>query len=130
MATKKEIKEHIDIALKEIGKIVPRFVKSVDAWIFSHPKYPVRYAGESPEEVVKNYPLYLKEFISERLEDNLSPSVEKRTRGKGGKRGKAGRPVGTKKEKKTRVYLPDDIASWIKQPGAIPKVRRLIMKSK
>jgi hypothetical protein len=37
---------------------------------------------------------------------------------------------GTKKEKKTRVYLPDDIASWIKRPEAIPQVRKLMVKGK
>jgi hypothetical protein len=130
MATKKEIKEHLVIALKEIGEIKPKFAKDVDAWVFSHPKYPVRYAGDSPEEVIQNYPLYLQDFIEERLNNNLAPSVEKRTKGKGGKREGAGRPKGTQKERKTRVYLPDDIASWIKQPEAIPQVRKLIAKGK
>jgi hypothetical protein len=82
-------------------------MKDVDAWVFSHPKYPVRYAGDSPEEVIENYPLYLRDFIEERLNNNLAPSVEKKTKGKGGKREGAGRPKGTQKEKKTRVYLPD-----------------------
>jgi len=130
MATKKESKEHLRIALEEIGEIRPKFANDVDAWVFSHPKYPVRYAGSSPEEVVKNYPLYLQDFIEERLNDNLDPAVEKRTKGKGGKREGSGRPIGTKKEKKTRVYLPNDIASWIKQPESIPQIRKLIVKSK
>lgn len=98
MATKREIQEHLEIALKEIGKIKPRFNKSVDAWVFSHPKYPVRYAGDSSEEVIENSPLYLEEFIKERLKDNLAPSVEKRTKGRGGKRQGTGRPKGTTKE--------------------------------
>ncbi|HEY4831637.1 MAG TPA: hypothetical protein VIH61_03655 [Waddliaceae bacterium] len=130
MATKKEIKEHLRIALEEIGEIKPKFAKDVDAWVFSHPKYPVRYAGNSPEEVVQNFPLYLQDFIEERLNDNLAPAVEKRTKGKGGKREGAGRPKGTKKERKTRVYLPDDIASWIKHPKSITKVRALIAKKR
>lgn len=130
MATKKEIKEHLAVALEEIGEIKPKFAKDVGAWVFSHPKYPVRYAGETSEEVIQNYPLYLQDFIEERLNNNLAPSVEKRTRGKGGKREGAGRPKGTKKEKKMRVYLPDDVAVWIKQPESIPQVRRLIAKSK
>jgi hypothetical protein len=102
----------------------------VDAWVFSHPKYPVRYAGDSPEEVIENYPLYLRDFIEERLNNNLASSVEKKTKGKGGKREGAGRPKGTKKEKKTRVYLPDDVASWIKRPESIPQVRKLMAKGK
>lgn len=130
MATTKEIKNHLKIALKEIGEIVPWFDKEVDAWVFSHPAYPVEYAGDSEEEVVKNYPLYLEEFINERLNDNLALSVEKRTKGKGGKREGAGRPKGTKKEEKTRVYLPTDVARWIKRPSSIPRVRQLIAKKK
>lgn len=47
MATTKEIKEHLKIALKEIGKIKPWFSKEFNAWLFSHPNYPVEYAGES-----------------------------------------------------------------------------------
>lgn len=100
MATAKEIKDHLKIALKEVGKITPWFDKDVSAWVFSHPAYPVEYAGDSVKEVIANYPLYLQEFITERLKDNLAPSVEKRTKGKGGKREGAGRPKGSKKEKK------------------------------
>ena len=130
MATKKEIKEHLAIALKEVGKIEPRFDKEVNAWVFSHRKYPVDYAGDSEEEVINNYPLYLLEFIEERLKDNLSPLVEKRTKGKGGKRDGAGRPKGTKKEKKRRIYLPEDVAKWMQHPESIPQVRKLIAKQK
>ncbi|NGX61027.1 MAG: hypothetical protein K940chlam9_00505 [Chlamydiae bacterium] len=130
MATKKEVKKHLEIALKEVGKIKPWFDEEVQAWIFSHSKYPVRYAGDSKEEVIKNYPLYLQEFIEERLKRNLSPLVEKRTKGKGGKREGAGRPKGTAKEKKIRIYLPEDVASWMKHPGVIPEVRKLMAKSK
>lgn len=85
MVPMKEFQAHLEIALKEIGEIKPKFDKSVQAWVFSHPKYPARYAGETPEEVIENYPLYLREFIAERLKGNLAPSVEKRTQGRGGK---------------------------------------------
>ena len=37
MATKKEIEEHLKIALKEIGEIKPWFDKDMNAWIFEHP---------------------------------------------------------------------------------------------
>ena len=86
MATKKEIKEHLTIALEEIGEIKPWFDEEVNAWVFSHPKYPVRYAGDSQEEVIANFPFYMQDFIAERLDDNLAPSVEKSTKGRGGKR--------------------------------------------
>ncbi len=128
MATEKEIKEHLKIALKEVGEIKPWFDKDFDVWIFSHPLYPVDYAGESAKEVIKNYPLYLKEFIKHRLDNNLNALTEKETKGRGGKRPGAGRPVGTLKEHKTRVYVPDDIATWIRNPQAIEQVRRLMRR--
>ena len=105
MATKKEIEQHLKIALDEIGEIKPWFDKEVDAWVFEHKAYPVEYGGESKEEVIQNYPKYLREFIRQRLNDNLAASVEKKTKGRGGKREGAGRPKGTKKESKKRVYL-------------------------
>ena len=128
MATAKEIKEHLSIALEDVGEIKPWYDKKFKSWIFSHPAYPVEYAGDSKKEVIKNYPLYLREFIKERLNENLSPLTEKATKGRGGKREGAGRPIGTKKEAKMRIYLPTDIALWIKQPEAIPQVRRLMCK--
>jgi len=131
MATKKEIDEHLAIALEEIGKIKPWFEKDVNAWVFSHKNYPdVEYGGESATDVIKNYPRYLREFIKERLNDNLAPRVEKKTKGRGGKREGSGRPVGTKKEPKQRVYLPTDIAKWIALPHSIQQVRHLIAKQR
>lgn len=127
MATKKEIKEHLKIALDEVGSIRPWFDKEFNNWIFSHPAYPVEYAGDSQEEVLKGYPLYLHDFIEERLNNNLSPLTEKKTTGRGGKREGAGRPIGSTKESKLRIYLPEDIANWIKlHPEFINQVRRLM----
>ena len=126
MATKKEIKTHLQIALKEIGMVEPWFDRRFKNWIFSHPDYPVEYAGDTREEVIKNYPLYLRDFIEERLNNNLNPLTEKQTKGRGGLREGAGRPKGSKKEHKTRIYLPDDLALWIKYPEAITQVRRLM----
>jgi hypothetical protein len=128
MATKKEIKEHLHIALKEIGLIKPWFDYEVNEWIFSHCMYPVEYGGDSPEEVIENYPLYLEEFIKHRLNDNLNPLTEKKTLGHGGKRSGAGRPMGTIKEPTKRIVLPLDIATWIGQPGALDKIRNIMHK--
>lgn len=112
MASKKEIDKNLKIALKEIGKITPHFDKKFNAWVFSHPLYPdVGYAGDSFDEVVKNYPLYLREFIKQRLNSNISKIVEKKTKGRGGKRSGSGRPKGSKKIEKKRVYLPKEIAN-------------------
>ncbi len=125
MATKKEIKEHLKIALEEVGTITPWFDKNYTSWVFSHPAYPVEYSGDSKEEVIKNYPLYLQDFIEERLNDNLSPLTEMKTSGRGGKRKGAGRPEGTIKEPTRRVSLPVDIAEWITSPGMISHLRAL-----
>ena len=90
MATKKEIDKHLKIALNEIGKIEPWYDEEVSAWVFEHPFYPVGYAGNTSDEVIEKYPLHLKEFILERLNENLNPLVEKETKGHGGKRIRAG----------------------------------------
>lgn len=128
MASKeeKEIELHLEIALDEIGEIKPWFSKKFDSWIFSHTLYPVEYAGETKEEVIANYPLYLKEFIKHRLQDRLSPLMENKTKGHGGKRAGAGRPQGSKKEEKVRIYVPKDIASWLQYPETISHIRSLM----
>ena len=43
MATKKEIKEHLEIGLEEIGNIEPWFDEDYNSWFFSHSLYPVEY---------------------------------------------------------------------------------------
>lgn len=127
MAAKKEINEHLRRALKEIGKIKPWFDKEVDCWVFSHENYPVEYGGDSIEEVVENYPLYLRGFIKHRLEGRLSPINEKETKGKGGYREGAGRPQGSKSSSPTKqIRVPPDIAEWLKYPGTIEHIRQLI----
>jgi hypothetical protein len=126
MATQKDINKELKIALDDVGQIVPWFDKSVNAWIFEHPAYPVGYSGSSPEEVIKNYPLHLKEFIQERLNDNLDPYVEKTTKGKGGLRAGSGRPKGIKGSPTKQIRLPADIADWLKQPGMITHIRELL----
>lgn len=125
MAIAKEIKEHLEIALKEIGEIKPWFDSDVNEWIFNHPNYPVEYGGKSAKEVLKNYPKYLREFIKHRLDHKLNPLTEKKTKGHGGKREGAGRPLGTIKEPKMRISLPVDIALWMRNPEAIQQVRKL-----
>lgn len=108
MATKKEIKEHLKMALEEISQIEPWFDNDYKMWVFSHALYPVEYSGDTKEEVVENYPLYLKDFIDERLRVNLSDVTENKTKGRGGRRIGSGSPAGTKKEPKKRVSLPKD----------------------
>lgn len=128
MASKeKEIETHLKVALAEIGEIKPWFDKNFHTWVFHHDLYPVEYSGDTREEVIQNYPLYLKEFILNRLSNTLSPFMEKKTKGHGGKRTGSGRPRKKQAgEEKVRVYLPIDIAVWIKQPEIIPSIRRVI----
>lgn len=130
MATKKEIEEHLKMALKEVGEIKPWFDEDVNAWVFGHRAYPVEYAGESKEEVIQNYPKYLREFIRQRLNNNLAPSVEKKTKGRGGKRAGSGRPKGTKKTPTRRISVPIDVADWFDKPSALSQVRQLIAKGR
>lgn len=131
MATKKEIDEHLKKALAEIGKITPIFDDEVGEWVFSSNLYPVEYAGDSEEEVIKNYPRYLREFIKHRLNNRLHPLVESKTKGHGGRRSGAGRPKGSKKTNTRVRRIPADVADWIdKTPSAFNQVRRLIAKSK
>lgn len=131
MASTEEIRKHLKVALGEVGEIKPKFNKKFNAWVFRHKKYPdVEYVGNSPEEVIKNYPKYLREFIKHRLDNNIWESVEKKTTGRGGKREGAGRPKGTKKPPTRRVSLPSDIADWIEKPSSLPQIRQFIAKGK
>jgi hypothetical protein len=128
MATtqKKEIEDHLKLALNEIGEITPWFDKAFKTWVFFHDLYPVEYSGDTKEEVIRNYPLYLKEFVKHRLQNKLAPIMEKKTKGHGGKRVGAGRPKKETEEKNIRVYLPRDIALWIKHPGTIQNIRQMV----
>jgi hypothetical protein len=130
MASAQEIEKELKQALTEIGRIIPWFDDEVNEWGFSHELYPVECGGSSPEEVIEKYPLYLKEFIKERMKGNLNPLVEKSTKGKGGYRPGAGRPKGSVKEPKKRIYIPEDIANWFEHyPNACQDVRRLIRRT-
>lgn len=113
MASAKEVEKELKIALNEIGTISPWFDEKFGEWIFSHKLYPVECAGATSREVEQKFPLYLKEFITHRLCDNVSDVTEKATKGKGGARVGSGRPKGTTKEPKIRVYLPVDMAKWV-----------------
>lgn len=115
MAAKKEIGAELEIALDEVGKIRPWFDKSAKEWVFSHPLYPVEYAGESKKDVIENYPKYLREFIKHRLNQKVDALVERKTKGRGGKRSGAGRPRGTKSEKTKTVRVKIYVAHWIKE---------------
>jgi hypothetical protein len=129
MATAKEIKEHLEIALKEIGAIKPWYDEDVDEWVFKHRKYPVEYGGATRDEVLINFPKYLREFIKQRLNDNLNPLTEKKTKGHGGRRPGAGRPKGSVKDEKMRINLPKDVVYWFKQDArAIEYVRKTMRR--
>lgn len=123
--TEKEIQQELKIALKEVGKIKPWYDEEVSAWVFEHDTYPVSYAGDTPEEVIQNYPLYLREFILHRLDGRVNALVEKKTKGRGGIRPGAGRPKGTTKEPTKRASLPVDLIDWVTKPSSWDVIRYL-----
>lgn len=126
MATKSEIKKEVEIALAEVGLITPWFEQSFNAWIFSHPLYPVECEGKSAQEVIKKYPKYLAIFIEHRMQEKLDFFNEKKTKGKGGARPGAGRPLGSKKEPTKQIRVPLDIAEWLKEPNTIESLRNIM----
>ncbi len=126
MATKSEIKKEVKIALSEIGTIAPWFDKDFNAWIYSNPLYPIECEGSSAEEVIKKYPKYLEVFIEHRMREKLDVLNEKKTKGKGGARPRAGRPVGSVKESTRQIRVPLDIAAWLNHPGTIDNIRQMI----
>jgi hypothetical protein len=128
MASAKEIEKELAIALKEVGKIQPWFDAELNDWVFSSNLYPVECGGNTAEEVAKKYPLYLKEFITQRLNKNLDPFVEKKTKGHGGRRPGAGRPKEAKKEVKSRIYLPLELAKWLQDPKNLRLAENLRQK--
>jgi len=120
------VDHHLRIALRDIGAIKPWFDEEVQEWVFEHHLYPESCSGTTRKEVIKRYPLYLRQFIEQRLKGNLAPWVEKRTTGRGGRRAGAGRPKGTTKEPTKTVRLPLNIASWIKSdPSHLEQLRHL-----
>lgn len=70
------VNEQLQLALKEVGAVKPWFDKSVKEWVFEHSLYPESCSGATRREVIKHYPLYLRQFIEQRLKDNLAPAVE------------------------------------------------------
>lgn len=127
MATKIELKNELRIALDEIGSIKPWFDDDFNAWIFSHPLYPVECEGNSKEEVQKKYPKYLEVFLEHRIEGRIGEINERKTKGKGGYRPGAGRPKGSSHEPTKQIRLPTDIVFWMKQhPDSITKIRKIM----
>jgi hypothetical protein len=84
------VDEHLKMAMEEIGPIKPWFDPEVNAWVFEHKLYPESYGGDTVEEVIERYPLYIRQFIEHRLIGDISEFTEARTLGRGGKREGAG----------------------------------------
>jgi hypothetical protein len=59
------------------------------------------------------------------MQGRLADFVEK---GRGGYRPGAGRPKGTHKEPKSRIYISTDIAEWLKTGANMEKFRHLMRK--
>lgn len=122
--TKKELEKELKIALKEVGPVKPWFDKEVSAWVFEHSFYPVGYAGDSPEEVIENYPKYLEVFIEHRLKNRIGEINERKTKGKGGYRPGSERLKGTKSPTK-QIRISNDVADWLKIPQNMETIRIL-----
>ena len=133
MATEKEVVRHLKLGLKEVDEITPWYDEEVSCWMFSHPLYPtVECGGDSLEEVKQNYPLYLREFIEERLANNLSSYAEEQTSGKAGIRSTMKRQKKEETASTKTVRLPEQlvsVAKWLKNhPEAIDEVHKLMRK--
>ena len=119
------IEKEVQKALMEIGEIKPWFSDEYGFYVFKHPTYPVvDYVGDTPEETIEGYKRILKEWIQERINQNIPDFVEKMTSGRGGARPGAGRP---KKEETTQIRIPTDIATWLRaDPSRYHKIRELM----
>jgi hypothetical protein len=121
------IQDELKIALAEIGPIEPWWSDEDDMFVFEHAAYPwVMHADADKEEVKKGYIRALTGFIEERLSGTLAPKSDETTPGRGGFRQGSGRPKGTKKEPKKRVYLPIEVADWILEDDHLSQVQRLM----
>jgi hypothetical protein len=121
------VDEQVQIALMEVGAIEPWFDEEVQEWIFARKKYPESCSGATRQEVIENYPLYLRQFIEQRLKGNLAPWIEKKTAGRGGRRAGAGRPRGRKTLSTRTIRIAADIAAWLKSdPRHLQQVRDLM----
>lgn len=125
-------KKHLQLALEEVGEIKPWYDKNVNCWVFEHHNYPVSCGEDTPEEVIAKYPLYLKEFILHRLDDRLDPLVEKATKGRGGARPGAGRPIKEQRKITKTLRFSENLygaALWLRQhPEALPEIRKIMKK--
>ena len=123
----KLVDQQLQIALKEIGAIKPWFDSEVQEWVFENKMYPESCSGATRQEVIKQYPLYIRQFIEQRLKGNLAPGVEKKTSGRGGRRNGAGRPKGSKKTPTQTIRIATDVAAWLKaDPRHLEQTRDLM----
>lgn len=125
----KELDRELKLALEGIGPIKPWLDDETGEWTFEHPLYPESCSGATKQEVVRKYPLYLRQFIEHRMKKQLAPWVEAKTQGRGGYRVGAGRPKGTVKNPTRVMRLPVDIAIWLQEdPAHIQHVRKIMIK--
>jgi len=72
-------------ALREVGTITPVYDQETRCWVFEHPAYRLEAHGDTPEECVETYRLWMRDFIQERLIGNLAANVEDRSPGNAGR---------------------------------------------
>jgi hypothetical protein len=113
-------------ALAQIGDIKPWRDDNLGCWVFEHPDFPESYGGETEQEVIERYPLYLANMFAADERGKLAPDVKKKIRW-GGKREGAGRKV--QDVESVQIRLPADIVAYIREnrQAAIDSIRTMLL---
>jgi hypothetical protein len=125
----KKLELALSTALSEIGPIKPVWHEEDEMWGFEHPSYPVvSFLDEEENKVKEGYLRILKDFLQERIDGTVADFVEKMTPGHGGRRSGSGRRKHA--IPKLRIYIPEDVAMWLKEDEKhIEQVRKKLMKA-
>jgi hypothetical protein len=120
-----ELQEALQIALEEIGPIDPWWSEADQMFVFTEKIYPaVLFQDTNKQKTIDGYVEVLKNWLIDRLNENVSETAEKVTTGHGGRRAGAGRPP---KPPTKAVRIDLDVANWLEgQPEHIAKVRSLM----
>jgi hypothetical protein len=115
--------------MEQIGdSLHPAWNDDFEAFVVEHPLFPESADGETEDMALFNYWVCITNLLEARENETLAPYVEakintdigKPTRG--GYREGAGRPS---KGKRLRIYVPSELAEWLKNESNLEAVRRL-----
>ena len=114
-------------ALALVGPIEPQYDGETGFRFFESPHFPhMEVHGDTAEEVMAQYPEFLKIHLQDLDAKRVAPFIAEATPGWGGFRPGAGRP---RKEPSVRKYLPADIAAWLDRKENLEKVRQLMNRA-